>query len=302
MSAHADAPPRLPAPLETRGADWIYRSPQPGGTSGTAAGGNLHDAGGIERIEAFFHGAGYAMHRHDTYAIGRTLAGVQSFRYRGSMRHSVPGGTMVLHPDEPHDGQAGTGEGFRYRMVYVDPALFQQALGGKPLPFVKGGLSNDPRLFAATENLLRSIDRAMDPLEQDDGLYELAAALDAAAGAGPTRRPVDYAAARRAREYLLASLEHAVTLDELAAAAGRDRWSLSHDFRALFGTSPHRYLTMRRLDLVRQLAFAGMPLADSSAASGFSDQSHMTRHFKRAWGVAPAQWLKMLGTSSPGAR
>ena len=35
---------------------------------------------GVERIEAFFQGKAYAMHRHDTYAIGRTLAGVQSFR------------------------------------------------------------------------------------------------------------------------------------------------------------------------------------------------------------------------------
>ena len=241
-------------------ADWIHRSPHSGGTSG------------IERIEAFFHHAGYAMHRHDTYAIGRTLAGVQSFRYRGSMRNSLPGGTMVLHPDEPHDGQAGTRDGFHYRMIYVDPALFQQALGGKPLPFIEGGLSSDPRLFAATESLLRTMDRAIDSLEQDDALYELAIALDAVAGGAATRRPVDYLAAERAREYMLGSLDSAVTLDELAAAAGRDRWSLSRDFRALFGTSPHRYLTMRRLDLVRRLAIQGVSLADASAAAGFTDQ------------------------------
>ncbi|MFM0604163.1 AraC family transcriptional regulator [Paraburkholderia sediminicola] len=271
-------------------ADWIHRSPHSGGASG------------IERIEAFFHHAGYAMHRHDTYAIGRTLAGVQSFRYRGSTRNSLPGGTMVLHPDEPHDGQAGTREGFHYRMIYVDPALFQQVLGGKPLPFLEGGLSNDPRLFAATESLLRAMDCTIDSLEQDDALYELAIALDAVAGIAATRRPVDYLAAERAREYMLGALDSAVTLDELAAAAGRDRWSLSRDFRALFGTSPHRYLTMRRLDLVRRLAVQGVSLADASAAAGFTDQSHMTRHFKRAWGVAPAHWLKMLGPSTRGTR
>ncbi len=55
----------------------------------------------IERIEAFFGGHGYELHRHDTYAIGRTLSGVQCFNYCGGMRHSLPGGTMVLHPDEP---------------------------------------------------------------------------------------------------------------------------------------------------------------------------------------------------------
>lgn len=76
---------------------------------------------GVERIEAWFQGKAYAMHRHDTYAIGRTLAGVQSFNYRRSLRNSLAGNTMVLHPDEAHDGQAGTDEGFQYRMIYVEP-------------------------------------------------------------------------------------------------------------------------------------------------------------------------------------
>ena len=105
----------------------------------------------IERIEAFFSGHGYELHRHDTYAIGRTLSGVQSFNYCGGMRHSLPGGTMVLHPDETHDGEAGTEDGFQYRMIYIEPALIQKILGGKPLPFIPGGLSGDTRLFTATQ-------------------------------------------------------------------------------------------------------------------------------------------------------
>ena len=271
----------------TDGADWIERAPS---------------SRGIERIEAFFHDAAYGLHRHDTYAIGRTLAGVQSFHYRRGLRNSVPGVTIVLHPDEAHDGQAGTEEGFRYRMIYVEPALFQQVLGGKPLPFVEGGLSDDPRLFAATEGLLQALDRQLDPLEQDDAIYELALALDAVSGATRTSRSADrvadYRAAEHARQYLHESLAQPVTLDELAAASGKDRWSLSRDFRTLFGTSPHRYLTMRRLDLVRQLASQGRPLADAAAAAGFADQSHMTRHFTKTWGVPPSRWLKMVNQAA----
>ncbi len=120
----------------------------------------------MERIEAFIGGHGYDMHRHDTYAIGRTLAGVQSFSYRRGVCNSLPGGTIVLHPDEPHDGQAGTEAGFQYRMIYVEPAHVQRALGGQPLPFIPGGRSDDPRLFAATETLLRAMDSPIDPLEE----------------------------------------------------------------------------------------------------------------------------------------
>ena len=91
---------------------------------------------GIERLEAHFRGQAFAPHRHDTYAIGITLAGVQTFRYRGEQRHCLPGQCHVLHPDELHDGGAGTDDGFGYRIAYIDPSLIQQALGGKPLPFV----------------------------------------------------------------------------------------------------------------------------------------------------------------------
>jgi AraC-like DNA-binding protein len=261
--------------------DWIRRAPA---------------QGGIERIEAFFQHNAYALHRHDTYAIGRTLAGVQSFHYRRNVCNSLPGGTMVLHPDETHDGQAGTEEGFRYRMIYVEPALFQAALGGKPLPFIEGGLSNDPRLAAATNALLEQFDTALDPLEQDDALFDLAHALDAVSGARPLRASADFRAALVARDYMHDALERPVTLDELAAVAGRDRWSLSRDFRAFFGTSPHRYLTMRRLDAVRDALLRGVTLVDAAAAAGFADQSHMTRHFVGAYGVTPSRWLKMVSS------
>jgi hypothetical protein len=91
---------------------------------------------GIERMEAHFLGQAFAPHRHDTYAIGITLAGVQVFFYRGERRQCLPGQCHVLHPDEIHDGGAGSDDGFGYRIAYVDPSLIQQALGGAPLPFV----------------------------------------------------------------------------------------------------------------------------------------------------------------------
>lgn len=250
---------------------------------------------GVERIEAWFSGNAYAMHRHDTYAIGRTLAGVQRFSYRRGQRNSLPGNTLVLHPDEAHDGQAGTDEGFQYRMIYVEPALFQDVLGGRALPFLDGGVTTDPRIAAATATLLQHVGSTLEPLEQSDALAELAHALAAVAGMPARRLKGDYLAVRRARDYLHTNCTRVVTLDELEAATGRDRWSLSHDFRSFYGTSPYRYLTMRRLDAVRRILLAGTSLAHAAAAAGFADQSHMTRHFARTFGLTPGRWLQIAG-------
>ncbi|MFI8740779.1 AraC family transcriptional regulator [Stutzerimonas zhaodongensis] len=248
----------------------------------------------MERIEAYFRGHGYTPHRHDTYAIGRTLAGVQSFHYRQSMRHSLPGGTIVLHPDEIHDGEAGTNAGFRYRILYIEPSLIQDVLGGEPLPFIVGGLSHDPRLLAATSRLLHSLDTALDPLEEDDAIYDLAQALKVAGGKPHGRKAVDYVAAERARTFIHDALDQSITLDDLVQASGRDRWSLSRDFRALYGTSPYRYITQRRLAEARYRLLAGQSLTDAALESGFFDQSHMTRLFTQAFGISPARWLRML--------
>ncbi len=142
---------------QQQSADWVRLAQSPSRT---------------ERIEAFFGGHGYEPHRHDTYAIGQTIAGVQSFHYRGGLQHSLPGGTMVLHPDEIHDGEAGTEAGFHYRMVYIEPALIQKILGGRPLPFIPGGLSADPRLRCAALPLLKAVTDTFEPLEEEDALYD----------------------------------------------------------------------------------------------------------------------------------
>ncbi|MFM2087676.1 MAG: hypothetical protein RLZZ237_2545, partial [Pseudomonadota bacterium] len=66
------------------------------------------------------------------------------------------------------------------------------------------------------------------------------------------------------------------------------------DFRTFYGTSPYRYLTMRRLDAVRRMLLRGASLVHASAAAGFADQSHMTRHFSKTFGLTPGSWIKMV--------
>ncbi|TWI51368.1 AraC-like DNA-binding protein [Pseudoduganella flava] len=254
---------------------------------------------GLELVEARLIGNAYPLHRHDTYAIGRTISGVQSFNYRRGRRDSLPGSTMVLHPDEAHDGKAGTDEGFHYRMMYVSPALIQTILGGRALPFVDGGQSGDPRLAAAATALLRQLDHAQEPLERSDALTALAQALALVAGTPPRRANGDFLAARRAQEYLYAHHTRAVTLAELEVVTGRDRWSLSHDFRMFYGTSPYRYVTLRRLDTVRRMLLAGLSLAHAATAAGFTDQSHMSRHFLKSHGLTPARWLQCVRQAYP---
>lgn len=252
--------------------------------------------GGVELFTAWFPGEAYRTHRHDTYAVGVTDSGVQVFDYRGSVRVSTPGQVVVLHPDEAHDGRAGTGEGFGYRIVYVAPARLAEALRAlrgrpHPLPFVREPVSTNGALWRAIAEAFRT---PREPLAVDSLIVDLAEGLMAAAdgtGGGPVlSRRVDARANERARQFLDAERTRIVHSTELQSITGLTRYELSRQFRIMFGTSPYRYLLMRRLELARDELLRGRPLVDVACETGFADQAHFTRAFTSAFGLTPARY------------
>ncbi|RWF73847.1 MAG: AraC family transcriptional regulator [Mesorhizobium sp.] len=262
------------------------------------------DSAGMERIEARFHGSAFDLHRHDTYAIGVTLHGVQSFRYRGASHHSLPGQIIVLHPDELHDGGAGTEEGLRYRMLYLEPSVVLDCLDtiDASLPFVRDAVVTDPVFRTRLLSALGPLDQKLDDLFVADFIAQLMRSLVRHAGlpAKPIPRTA-WRAASLARDYLEENVFRIVRSDELEAITGLDRYALSRHFRAAFSTSPHRFLLMRRLQRARRMIEASEPLAQIAIAAGFSDQSHFNRHFKKAFGVTPGRWSALVHGSSAAA-
>jgi AraC-like DNA-binding protein len=98
----------------------------------------------------------------------------------------------------------------------------------------------------------------------------------------------------RVRDFVAAYPAARHSMDELERLSDLDRWTLARQFRAAFGTSPSRFRTLRQLDHVRRLLKRSMPLAEAAVEAGFADQSHMTRQFKRAYGLTPARWAAAL--------
>ncbi|WP_156373803.1 MULTISPECIES: AraC family transcriptional regulator [unclassified Rhizobium] len=258
-------------------------------------------SGGIARIEAQFHGDAFEPHRHDTYALGLTLRGVQTFSYRGIVRYSQPGNVIVLHPDEVHDGGAATDEGLRYRMMYLPPEMLIDALGDRRagLPFVASPVVADRAFAESLADAMQDLDGEIGDLHLHDILSRMADGLlrHADSAKGKVGGKTDSAAIRRVCDYLQAQSERQVTSGELEKISGLDRFTLARHFRASLGTSPHRYLVMRRLERARGMIGSGRSLVEIALETGFADQAHFTRHFKKTHGMTPGRWANLSNSS-----
>ncbi|WP_329580621.1 AraC family transcriptional regulator [Streptomyces sp. NBC_01361] len=232
---------------------------------------------------------------HEELKVVLVLDSGFSVRRRGTTFRAAPGQLVVLHADDAHSGGPDGADPARWLIMCVAPSLIAEVAApdavrfGDPAIRDDGGLAD--RFRAVHGSLYGPAGRPGSALTRETGVLDFVAAL--------ARRAPDVAgevrgtgAARRApevvREYLRAHLTRNVTLDELSVVAGVSKYRLVRVCTAWFGLPPHKLHLRLRLDRARELLRRGSAIAEAAYATGFHDQSHLTRVFAGAYGVTPA--------------
>jgi len=117
------------------------------------------------------------------------------------------------------------------------------------------------------------------------------ATLRQRAQASPARGGLPPGAMRRVREHVEGHLSESMDLVELAGVAGLSVYHFARAFKQSTGMTPHHYLVHRRIERAQEmLARSELPLSEIALAAGFSDQSHLARHFRQMLGMTPGQF------------
>lgn len=260
---------------------------------------NATGVDGLSCLHADFTTHDYAPHQHDAFVVAVTESGGSEFRSRGRSDEARESVLLVFNPAEPHSGRMGWSRRWRYRSFYLtQPAIDQVTadLGiDRPAYFMRNVLG-DTDLIAAFGRLHRSLETGHDPLEERELLVASFGQLFARHGDGARAIPAgprDAAAFSRVVKRM--ALQHAqsgLSLDEMGLWVDMTPFQLINLFKRTAGLTPHAYLTQLRLkSAIRQLK-AGAAIADTALASGFYDQSALTRHFKRSFGITPLQYQR----------
>lgn len=253
----------------------------------------------LELLRATYVTHTFAPHFHEGFAIGVIQAGVETFKYRNKRYFSPQGTLVIINPGEIHTGEAAVAEGWSYRMLYPAASILQQAasqVAGRPrdVPFFPTPVVYDTPMAQLMLRLHLALeDETTSALERESRLlWTLGQLIVRHADDRPLSQQLraERSAVQAARDYLDTHFADDVTLDTLADQVNLSPFHLLRVFKQEMGLSPHAYLTQTRIWRARKLLLSGFPIADVAAQTGFADQSHLTRRFKRIVGVTPGQY------------
>lgn len=246
---------------------------------------------GVELCRAAYLRHRFPVHAHPEVHVALIERGRYDFRLEGRRHLAEAGDLLLFAPDDAHDGGAADAAGYAYRQILIPPAIWERVVAEEG---VRPRWPRSPVLHRKPAGRLLhglfTADGVADPMLLDAALARLVAGLGAGASGWMPPRPATPAMVRRVVEMMQAGFAEPLTLADLAAAAGTSRFALSRAFRRIYGIGLHEWLMGLRLRHARRCLASGMAAADAAAASGFADQSHLIRRFKRAYGVTPGDF------------
>lgn len=247
----------------------------------------------------------YDKHSHAHFSIGAITGGHSHYLNQRSLQEVGPGSLVLMNPEEVHACNPIADQPWSYLMFYLDTDWLRSqqeeaGLGSEFRPFDMTA-SRDPLLYQGLQHLHHQLVEAPDPLAREVACHLFSRQL--LARLTPARwddRPPQHL--QRAAELMQDDSASPLSLSQLSAVAGLTPSHFVRAFSQHYGMTPHAYLLDRRIRHARTLLKQGQPLAEVALASGFADQAHFQRQFKRRVAATPGQYRTQLARQAERTR
>jgi AraC-like DNA-binding protein len=259
---------------------------------------NAPNFDGLSCLCADFTAHDFAPHSHEALVIAVTEVGGAEVRSRGEVIEASNAILQVFNPAEPHSGRMGRSKRWRYRGLYLaQPALEKlgSTLGTDAIPYCTANAIRDGRLIGSFRDLHVALENGTDPLLGQERLAASFGQLFRRYGSQGERIALgsrDGGPLSSIQMLMRDRYREQITLEEMGRVVGLTPFQLIGLFKRTIGLTPHAYLTQVRLEAALREMGHGASIAEAALSAGFYDQSALTNHFKRAYGITPLQWVR----------
>jgi len=266
------------------------------------------DLGGLELLHARYESQCFSRHVHEGFCIGVIETGAQRFYCSGESHIAAQDSIIFVNSDQVHDGHKETDYGWSYRAMYPMPDMLSKVSrelknnyqgSHDRLPWFADAVVNDPVMSTKLRQLFQLLESSDNQLERES-LY-LSTIIELIFRHGRQRNELldlgkEPISIQRVRDYIDAHVEQNISIQTLADLVELSPFYLTRLFHKTVGLPPHTYQIQRRLYKAKRLIILGVKLSDVAADCGFTDQSHLTRHFKKSFVVAPGAFQRMVNS------
>ena len=237
----------------------------------------------------------YPPHVHEEYCVLLMLKGVEITVCRGESHIALPGNLAFMNPDEVHSSSSVAAD---YRIIRIRPALFSRIVSeaAGPLtgmPHFDRLVVDDAQTFRSLLKLHRKLEQNISSLEQEsEFISTMGLLVERQLASHPPVRPLgkEPRHVKTIRDYLKSHYAENVSLSQLTSLTNLSPFYLLRVFHHQVGFPPHEYQTQVRIAHARKLLLEGKPISHVALETGFCDQSHLSRNFKRIVGLTPGQF------------
>ncbi|MEP6742322.1 MAG: AraC family transcriptional regulator [bacterium] len=241
----------------------------------------------------------YPRHMHEEYSIAAILQGTEFTTCRGTTHKARAGDLLLINAEEVH---ANKSIGSEYRLIKVRPKTLErvaQQLGASNFssPFFAKLVVSDPYLYRRLLRLHLKLEQNTSALEQESEFVSTMSLLltrqnkNCRASQTAVKVGREDSQVNLVRDYLKSHYAENVSLSQLTSLTNLSPFYLLRVFHNRAGLPPHEYQTQVRIAHARKLIRNGTSLSQAALETGFFDQSHLTRNFKRIVGVTPRQYF-----------
>ena len=241
----------------------------------------------------------FPAHFHEYYVIGYIEEGQRYLVCKGEEYIINPGDLLLFNPYDTHSCEQIDGKTLDYRCINVKPEVMKKIVleinGTNNLPYFKPNVLYQSEFVSNLKELHLKISQDESEFKKEElflyfmeELIQMYSDLTITPPASETSHEINTIC-----NYLEGNYTKTITLNDLSDLTGWSKYHLLRSFTKHRGISPYSYLETIRINHAKKLLEQGVKPIEVTFLTGFSDQSHFTKFFKRQIGLTPKQYLRI---------